>query len=396
MDRHGGASEPLPTGALRVLLFHNRAYPQVGGIETILTDMALGLARRGAAVWLVAPGAVRPPQAHGLAGLRILSPDLGETRTALRRFEEFQEPGVLLRELSATDLVAALRMILRDFLPQVVICHTPLNLLLAAMARTGLPGGRRMRLVLFLHGLAAPTDPYRAFEAQAMAAADGLWCSSRALAAEVQQRLGVAPAAIFNWRTAPYRLPEALLRGSDPAAAPLVVLPSRMAPVKGTDLGVRALRRLRTLRSGWRARLLGPVGSDPYRDHILDLIRSAELTPHVEVVPYMDAWHMGRVLSTAALTLLPSRSESYGLVAEESLVWGTPVVAFAVGGLREAVAARPHLARFAPAEDVEALARCMAEVLTGLPPQAPLACDQVAWAHEQLMARIMVGLRESF
>src|SRR5207248_937971 len=60
-----------------------------------------------------------------------------------------------------------------------------------------------------------------------------------------------------------------------------------------------------------------------------DLVRFAPPVPQAQLVDWYRA---------ATLAVVPTHSESFGLVAAEAQACGTPVVAAAVGGLRTAVA----------------------------------------------------------
>jgi len=119
---------------------------------------------------------------------------------------------------------------------------------------------------------------------------------------------------------------------------PLLLFVGRIQPLKGVDLAVRCLAQLHDERST----LLvvggpsGPDGDDEMaRVHALaaDLgvaprVRFVEPQPHARLADYYRA---------ADVCLVPSRAESFGLVALEAAACGTPVVAAAVGGLRSLV-----------------------------------------------------------
>ena len=51
----------------------------------------------------------------------------------------------------------------------------------------------------------------------------------------------------------------------------------------------------------------------------------------------MPPGQLGPWYERAAVVVVPSRREGYGVVAREAMAWGRPVVASAVGGLRDAV-----------------------------------------------------------
>jgi D-inositol-3-phosphate glycosyltransferase len=112
----------------------------------------------------------------------------------------------------------------------------------------------------------------------------------------------------------------------------------RIQPLKGLDVAVRALAELdRT-----DAELVvvgGPSG--PQGDQELARVRDlgdelgvAERIRWVDPQPHhlLSTWYRA-----ADVCLVPSRSESFGLVALEAAACGTPVVAAAVGGLRSIV-----------------------------------------------------------
>jgi D-inositol-3-phosphate glycosyltransferase len=110
----------------------------------------------------------------------------------------------------------------------------------------------------------------------------------------------------------------------------------RIQPLKGLDLAVRALAEIDDA-------VLWAVGGPSGADGPQELERVQKLAadlgvaerllilpprPHPELVDYYRA---------ADVCLVPSRTESFGLVALEAAACGTPVVAASVGGLRSIV-----------------------------------------------------------
>ncbi|HVF13497.1 MAG TPA: glycosyltransferase, partial [Acidimicrobiales bacterium] len=116
--------------------------------------------------------------------------------------------------------------------------------------------------------------------------------------------------------------------------SPLLLFVGRIQPLKGADVAVRTLADLP--HAGATLVVVGgPSGPDGdaelRRLHQLvddlgvrDRVRFVEPRPHEELTSYYRA---------ADVCLVPSRSESFGLVALEAAACGTPVVAAAVGGL---------------------------------------------------------------
>ncbi|MEQ8843155.1 MAG: glycosyltransferase [Acidimicrobiales bacterium] len=118
-------------------------------------------------------------------------------------------------------------------------------------------------------------------------------------------------------------------------AEPLLLFVGRIQPLKGVDVAVEALAEL----GHDDARLLivggasGNDGDDEVRK-IEKLIADRGLTDRVDMIPPQPHHVLSTYYRAADVCLVPSRSESFGLVALEAAACGTPVVAADVGGLR--------------------------------------------------------------
>ena len=104
------------------------------------------------------------------------------------------------------------------------------------------------------------------------------------------------------------RIPE---RVAEPEEPPHVLYAGRLSPEKGIEEFLAASGQLRRV----------IVGSGP-----VDVPEGAG--PVADVGPYYER---------AAVVVVPSRREGYGMVAREAMAWGRAVVASDVGGLRDAV-----------------------------------------------------------
>ncbi|HEY5108718.1 MAG TPA: glycosyltransferase [Acidimicrobiales bacterium] len=125
-----------------------------------------------------------------------------------------------------------------------------------------------------------------------------------------------------------------------PAGGPLLLFVGRIQPLKGASVAVATLASV--ARDEPDARLVvvgGPSG--PHGDEevarIAELVEALDLSDKVLFVPPRPHELLSTYYRAADVCLVPSRSESFGLVALESAACGTPVVASDVGGLRSLV-----------------------------------------------------------
>ena len=124
------------------------------------------------------------------------------------------------------------------------------------------------------------------------------------------------------------------------ADRPIVAMAGPIQPLKGHELAVRALTELHALR-GWAPVLV--VAGDPSPGEEGFLLALHELAAELGVerdVRWLGALHrddLADLLAVASLVLMPSTTETFGLVALEAGASGTPVVASRVGGLVDAV-----------------------------------------------------------
>jgi glycosyltransferase involved in cell wall biosynthesis len=136
-------------------------------------------------------------------------------------------------------------------------------------------------------------------------------CPSEYLAGEARQ-LGARAVRIVP---AGVDLPDEV---AEPENPPHVLYVGRLSEEKGVPELLRATAGL--------PRVI--VGDGPLRDGV------------PEAVGFVPPGELGAYYERAAVVACPSRREGYGVVAREAMAHGRPVVATAVGGLRDAVEER--------------------------------------------------------
>jgi D-inositol-3-phosphate glycosyltransferase len=229
------------------------------------------------------------------------------------------------------------------------------NYWLSAMAGHRLKHELDLPLVSTFHTLArvkaetGDLEPQRRVDAEAevVGCSDAILANSAAEATQLERLYGADPARIevvspgvihAFFSPGPRQGARAALAHLDLGDGPMLLFVGRIQPLKGLDVAVRALGALEDPRAVLVV-VGGASGGDGRREveridklaaslGVADRIRFADPQPHHLLSTYYRA---------ADVVLVPSRSESFGLVALEAAACGTPVVAAAVGGLRTLV-----------------------------------------------------------
>lgn len=114
---------------------------------------------------------------------------------------------------------------------------------------------------------------------------------------------------------------------------------ARFQPLKAPDLAIRALAELD---EPLRPHLLMAGDTSPdfasYDAELHALVGRLGLSRLVHFIGPQPRPALAELMRGARVVLVPSHSETFGLVALEAAASGTPVIAAAAGGLREAVA----------------------------------------------------------
>ncbi len=187
-------------------------------------------------------------------------------------------------------------------------------------------------------------------EGEVVAAADRLVANAGEEARQLVELYGATPWRVETvspgvdlsvFRPSPAR--AARRRLGLPEDAVVLVFAGRIQPLKGPDVVLRAAASLLRDAPELADKLVvvfvgGPSGSEVGAPGRLDgLAADLGLVGSVRFEPPCPQRELADWYRAATVVLVPSHSESFGLVALEAQACGTPVVAAAVGGLRTAV-----------------------------------------------------------
>ncbi len=331
----------------------------MGGLERVVQGLASGLAARG----------------HWIDVIAVVEPDV--------RTDDLRAPldaaGVTVHELrlGGRDYLGEIRgvgALLRQLAPDVLHTHGyRADLMHGLLVRP-----RRTANVSTLHGSSRLGGISHAFEwvqERALRRFDGVVAVSTPLEKQLLA-LGVPRAALHripNATNAPPLLPRAEARAALGVAGAGVVIGfiGRLIPIKGTDVLVQALASVSDL--PWDAVI---VGGGPERERLESLAASLGLGARVQFAGERE--HAARYLAAFDLFVLPSRSEGTPIVLLETLAAGVPVIASAVGGVPDLIAA-PAEGALVPPDDAVALAAAIRAALGA--PAAAQAAARSAQEH---------------
>jgi D-inositol-3-phosphate glycosyltransferase len=192
--------------------------------------------------------------------------------------------------------------------------------------------------------------PHRRAEAEAavIACSDAVLASCSVEAAQIAElygadpaRIAVVPPGVDHAFFGPGHRPQARRALGLPADGTLLLTVGRIQPLKGIEVAIRALAELcagsREGRGGpFRLVLVGGPSGPHGEQELARLLRLADdllVGGNLTLVPPQPHELLSSYYRAADVCLVPSRSESFGLVALEAAACGTPVVASAVGGL---------------------------------------------------------------
>lgn len=337
---------------MRIALIADTYSPQVNGVTTVVRRIADVVRAAGYAVAVVGPRYPRTPQgAAGHAELRVPSvafPPYPSIRLSLphaRRVSRFLDrfaPDLIHVATEGPLGAVGRRYALRHAVPLVTSFHTN-------FPQYARHYGTPWLAPLVWRWLVRFHRPARLVHTPGEAVCEEL--RRRGLEQAVVWGRGVD---VVHFR--PYRRDVGWRRwmaGGDDTAVVLHV--GRLAPEKNLDVLAKAWAEAYA-ELGPRATFV-IAGDGPMARSLVARL------PFVRRLGFVDREALARMYASADLCVLPSHTETCGLVAVEAMASGIPVVAADAGGLRESVQ-HGHNGLLVPPQDAVAYRRAIVELVT--------------------------------
>ncbi len=301
--------------------------PFAGGVESFTWYLCAWLARAGHEVVLFAPPESEVP------GVEVRELELAPDFSGAARADVSMPPAAFMAAHHAYQRV--MFELAEEHEPFDLIHSHSLHYLPVAMA----PLLRRPTM-LTLH---TPPTPW-------------LESALRARTGPVPKLTAVSQATARMWREV-VEVEEVITNGVDltawspGAGGPDAVWCGRMVPEKAPHLAIDAARK-----AGMALRLAGPIVDGEYWQREI----AHRLGPDATYMGHLGHVELAALVRRSGVSILtPAWDEPFGLAAAEAIASGTPVAAFARGGLRTVVG--PRAGRLARPGDVHDLARAITE-----------------------------------
>ncbi|MDR0529557.1 MAG: glycosyltransferase family 4 protein [Zoogloeaceae bacterium] len=371
----------------RILLISRNFPPLVGGMERLNFHLAEGLARDGELMLIAPEGAA----SHAPSGAEVLEVPLAPLSLFLLR-------------AAGAALHAA-----RRFHPDVTLAGSGLTAPIAWMAARTCGGVS----AAYAHGLdlTAPHPVYRLFWPPALRRVEGIIANSRATA-RLARNLGIDERRIHLVHpgvTLPSVLPGAEQNLSwrrahgVPPDAPLLLSVGRLTERKGLkEFVLNVLPRVAARYPKVQLRVIGgaPQHSLYARAQTPEDILAAAKAAGVEDRIHFQGWIIDETLSAwfsaADLHVFPVRElpgdpEGFGMVAIEAAACGLPTVAYATGGVPDAVMEGVSGRLVSPGDDA-AFADALCALLARPPDRENLRAFAARFAWPQFQLAIWKAL----
>lgn len=355
------------------ILFHCVYYaPEVGGLESHVTDLTRGLAERGHEVRVVTsrslPGLARDEVVDGIRVRRSWLPSrspVGWMAHAVSSIPATRHWAAWAQVIHAQSFQSVFPVRIangRWRRPVVTTLHTS----------HFLERARRRRWKPILRGLVRSS-------AHVLAASKEIAEVAMDLAPDVRVEALTNGVETTRFRPVPPTLPPA-------PGNRVIVVPRRLVRKNGVEVLVRALPRIRDEMPGVSALFVGDGPERPRLEELAEELGVREAVRFLGSRPHLD---MPGFLCSGEVAIFPSLMEATSVAALEAMACGLPVVASQVGGLPEIV--DEEVGTLVPPGSPEALARGVLRLLArdDLEEMGERARERVVerWSNARLVER---------
>lgn len=341
--------------------------PSRGGVETMTAGLGATLAERGHSVRVLTDS--------GSADSDVRDGAVGVDRLPLHHTLTSRDPEAI------AELVDRVGRMTRSFDPDVVnlhAMHPGWYFYLKTQRRSSAP------LAFTSHGWSGyPTGP-DSLTGRVLRSATRIVCCSDFVCA-IGRRLVPDIADRFVTNLNGVR-PSGLTAAPPPFDPPHLVYASRLEPEKGIIDLLGALPGVVAVVPSLRVTVAGPGSLEA---EVRQIVAAEPSLAGVTVTGAVDPGVVQNLMAAATLVVVPSRegvppetSEPFGLVAAEAAALGRPVVATAVGGLREIVV-HGHTGLLVAPGDGSALRDALIEILGDSAAAARMGASGRRYAAEQ-------------
>jgi D-inositol-3-phosphate glycosyltransferase len=324
-----------------------------GGLNVYVVEVAKRLAARGVEVEIFTRAVTRDAPA-----VQELAPGVLVRHVPAGPFEELDKSGLPARLCEFTLGVLRTEAAYAPGRYDLVHGHYWLSGHVGAVAkeRWGVPLVQSMHTLgkvknaALARGDTREPDTRLRGEADVVAAADRLVANTDEEARQLTGLYGADPAKVWTvnpgvdlsvFRPGPAK--AARRRLGLPGDGPVIVFAGRIQPLKAPDVVLHAAAALLRDDPALAATLTvafvgGPSGTGRANpDQLAEASQALGIGHVVRVEPPCPQSELADWYRAATVVMVPSYSESFGLVAVEAQACGTPVIAASVGGLRTAV-----------------------------------------------------------
>lgn len=327
---------------MRILLWTEFFWPHIGGNEVLMLHLCEGLRRRGHELVVVTG------QTDDSFAARDQHQGIDIRRFPLRQALERRDVEAIV------SIRRALLTLVDAFRPHLIhltwlgVCDVFYHQLRAARALPAV-----ITIGQHLHRSAALDDSLlgRTLASAAWVAT----CSAGLRDTLLRRRPELAPrsSVIYHAVKVPPQAPTPL------PAAPHLLCVGRLIECKGFDTALQAVAMVATQYAALR---LIVAGDGPDRTALAALAQTLGIEARTEFRGWVHPAQIGALIEQARLVIMPSREETFGLVALETAINARPIVASRVEGLAEVVA-DGESGLLVPVDDVQGFAQAISRLL---------------------------------